>query len=170
MGTKRHAFLLIGALLLSHQGFAAEFTVNSTVDDVDFILGDGVCATATDQCTLRAAIQETNALNGADTINLPSGTYALTRPRDSSECNPWCPEQLTDERGDLDIIDGLTVTGSGPETTVIDASPIQSDEINSRVLHIAPGATVELRGLLIRGGSVRGDSLLEAAGSSTLAC
>jgi len=157
MGTKRHAILLIGALLLSQQGFAAEFTVDSTVDDVDLTPGDGVCATTTGQCTLRAAIQETNALNGADTINLPGGTYALTRPMDSSVCLAWCPEQLTDERGDLDITDDLTIIGSGPEITVIDASPILSDRINSRVLHIAPSATVELRGLLIRGGSVRGD-------------
>ena len=62
---------------LEYQSFAAEFTVDSTVDHVDLTPGDGVCATATGQCALRAATQETTALSGADTINVPSGTYAL---------------------------------------------------------------------------------------------
>jgi len=154
MGTKRHATLLIGALVLSHQGFAAEFTVDSNEDAVDINPGDGVCATATGQCALRAAIQETNALNGADTINVPSGTYALTRPIDSSEFING-PSGYTIEIGDLDITDELTIIGSGPEATVIDASPMQlaDDTSKAGVFHIAPSATVELRGLLIRGGS-----------------
>jgi CSLREA domain-containing protein len=172
MGTKRHAILLIGALLLSHQGFAAEFTVNNTEDAVDLTPGDGVCVTATGQCTLRAAIQETNALNGADTINLPSSTYELTRPRDTSLCDFACPELLTDERGDLDITDELTIIGSGSETTVIDALSIQSidDRVsNARVLHIGPEATVELRGLLIRGGrDIGGGGGIFNAGALTL--
>lgn len=65
----------IGPVLVAH---AATFTVNSTADAVDAALGDGVCATAGGQCTLRAAIQEANALAGADTITLPAGTYILT--------------------------------------------------------------------------------------------
>ncbi|HLF22534.1 MAG TPA: CSLREA domain-containing protein, partial [Burkholderiales bacterium] len=40
--------------------WAAVFTVNSTVDAVDFKPGDGVCETALGNgvCSLRAAIQE----------------------------------------------------------------------------------------------------------------
>ena len=38
------------------------FTVNSTLDDGDANPGDGVCRTAGGVCTLRAAIQEANAL------------------------------------------------------------------------------------------------------------
>ena len=48
---------------------AKQFNVNSTRDAVDANPGDGVCATATGECTLRAAIQETNALRGADCIS-----------------------------------------------------------------------------------------------------
>src|SRR6266478_3035039 len=59
---------------------AATFTVNCTMDDVDAAPGDGICSTATGACTLRAAIQETNALPGPDSIMLPAGSYTLTIP------------------------------------------------------------------------------------------
>jgi CSLREA domain-containing protein len=53
---------------------AATFTVDSTGDDPDASPGNGVCQTAGGQCTLRAAIQEVNALTpGPHTIafNIP---------------------------------------------------------------------------------------------------
>ena len=46
--------------------------VNSVLDAVDALPGDGLCATSTGVCTLRAAIQEANALSGADTITFSS--------------------------------------------------------------------------------------------------
>ncbi len=69
---------LVHVLTLS---WAATFTVNSTADGADASPGNGVCATAAGVCTLRAAVQEANALAGADTINfsLPTGsTITLT--------------------------------------------------------------------------------------------
>lgn len=49
--------------------FAASFAVNSTGDAPDDNPGDGSCETATaGQCTLRAAIEEANALGGDDQI------------------------------------------------------------------------------------------------------
>lgn len=53
---------------------AATFTVNSTADDSDASPGNGVCQTAGGVCTLRAAIQEANALPGPHTIafNIPT--------------------------------------------------------------------------------------------------
>jgi CSLREA domain-containing protein len=58
---------------------AAVFTVNSPSDVVDANRGNGVCETAAGNgvCTLRAAIQEANALAGADQIILPPNTYLL---------------------------------------------------------------------------------------------
>jgi CSLREA domain-containing protein len=44
------------------------FVVNNTGDANDNSAGDGSCATSTSVCTLRAAIQEANAVAGADTI------------------------------------------------------------------------------------------------------
>ncbi len=51
------------------------FTVNSTLDVADANPGDGVCRTADGVCTLRAAIQEANALPtcGPMLITLPAG-------------------------------------------------------------------------------------------------
>jgi CSLREA domain-containing protein len=60
------AIALFG-VFLSASAQAAVVTVNSPLDDVDANPGDGVCVTG-GVCTLRAAIQETNALAGADTI------------------------------------------------------------------------------------------------------
>ncbi len=56
-------------------GPALAFDVDTTVDGPDDDPGDGICATAIGPCTLRAAIEEANALGGAHTINLPQGTY-----------------------------------------------------------------------------------------------
>src|SRR5688572_13580573 len=55
----------------------ANLSVNSTADQSDANPGDGLCATGAGVCTLRAAIQEANALPGADTITLPPGVYSL---------------------------------------------------------------------------------------------
>ena len=58
--------------LASHTVRAAPltFVVNSVNDVADANAGDGICQTATNgECTLRAAIDESNAHAGADTIN-----------------------------------------------------------------------------------------------------
>ncbi|MGH9260064.1 MAG: CSLREA domain-containing protein, partial [Acidimicrobiales bacterium] len=51
--------------------------VNSTVDAADTNPGDGVCATGAGTCTLRAAIQEANAVDDPNNIEVPAGTYVL---------------------------------------------------------------------------------------------
>ena len=56
-------------MLLGAPAGAASFLVTSTGNGADANPGDGACATAGAVCTLRAAIQEANALAGADTIN-----------------------------------------------------------------------------------------------------
>ena len=81
------------------------FGVDSSEDSKDASPGDGICATSAGVCTLRAAIQETNALPGEDAIEVPAGNYVLTIPGSDEDraCN-----------GDLDISDDLTLTGAGP--------------------------------------------------------
>lgn len=63
--------------LFSNVAFSATFTVNDSGDAVDMTLGDGICATAGAVCTLRAAIGESNALAGTDTINAQLGTTTI---------------------------------------------------------------------------------------------
>src|SRR4051812_21769471 len=47
----------------------ANFTVNAVGDAGDDDPGDGECRTAADVCTLRAALEESNALTSADVID-----------------------------------------------------------------------------------------------------
>ncbi len=89
--TQRKRFLLAIALfcsMLFYMGLEAEigaalpmatFTVNNNGDGNDATPGDGVCETATGNgiCTLRAAIHETNALSGADTIHFESAISVI---------------------------------------------------------------------------------------------
>ena len=56
------------AITASNHTPNATFTVNSSSDQSDTNPGNGVCATSSLTCTLRAAIEEANALPGADTI------------------------------------------------------------------------------------------------------
>ena len=81
------------ALAPDRAAAALPIAVNDTTDRPDRSIGNGVCATAAGTCTLRAAIQEANALLGQDTITLPPGTFELenpsvmtpvVRPRDTS--------------------------------------------------------------------------------------
>ncbi|MGH9458687.1 MAG: Ig-like domain-containing protein, partial [Thermoanaerobaculia bacterium] len=90
-----------------------DFTVDSTVDAPDANPGDGICATSTLECTLRAAVQEANAYPGPSTITLPSGTYTLTLAGASED---------SAATGDLDTLERLTIVGAGAGTTIIDGN------------------------------------------------
>ena len=59
--------LFIG-LIFGSAAQAATFTVDDNGDGSDANPGNGICATAGGVCTLRAAIEEANALGGSDTI------------------------------------------------------------------------------------------------------
>ncbi len=74
------AIAIVGYFMTVPQSAAtlASFTVNSTVDAPDASPGDGMCADVSGNCTLRAAITESNFVGGANVITVPSGTYALT--------------------------------------------------------------------------------------------
>lgn len=70
-------------VLFSSPAQAATFTVNNSGNANDNNAGNGTCATAAGVCTLRAAIQEANALAGTHTINFNIPTtdanYSTTR-------------------------------------------------------------------------------------------
>jgi predicted outer membrane repeat protein len=77
--------------------------VNSNGDEGDSSPGDGYCRTGSSltNCTLRAAIEESNAHPGADTINfnLPAGNTTIAVPAEL----PWIDGNL--------ILDGTTQPG-----------------------------------------------------------
>jgi CSLREA domain-containing protein len=105
------------------------FMVSTTTDKAD-----GLCDA---DCSLREAIQDSNASPGPDTVLLPPGMYVLTL------LGPGEDESAT---GDLDVMDELDLVGKGPATTVIDGNE------GDRVLHVLPGASASLWGLTLRGG------------------
>ena len=132
--------LLMG--LVSAMSHPTMFEVNSTEDATDAQPGDGVCETAQGNgiCTLRAAIQESNALAGENHITVPASTYTL-----------MIGGVLEDESafGDLDITDDLILTGDGADNTIIDGNALD------RVFHIAnENAVVQMSWLTIRNGDI----------------
>jgi CSLREA domain-containing protein len=141
-GNKSSRGILIGLALLGvfliAPAQAAVFTVNSPADVVDASTGNGICETAPGNgvCTLRAAIQEANALAGADQIILPPNTYVLT---------------IVTE---LTITSSLTITGGDASTTIIDGN--KGVRTNSGVLVIDSG-TVSISGVTIRNGGRTGN-------------
>ncbi len=80
--------------------FAHTFTVNSTGDAPDASAGNGTCATSGNVCTLRAAIQETNALAGRDLIR-----FGLTNSITIT------PTSALPAITDMATIDGTTESG-----------------------------------------------------------
>jgi hypothetical protein len=73
---------LVILLCLTPAGFAVTFTVNSSSDSHDSTPGDGICDDGLNLinsgCSLRAALDEANALEGSDTILIP-GTVSPIR-------------------------------------------------------------------------------------------
>jgi hypothetical protein len=135
--------LWLVALVSSTAAGAAVFNVDDTADLVDANLADGVCSTAVGTCTLRAAVQQANALTGAgtDTINVPAGTYRLTLAGTGEDAAA---------QGDLDITDVVDIFGAGPELTTIDGGGLD------RVFHVHAPAAASISGVRIQGGAAVG--------------
>ena len=93
---------IVGYFAAAPQSAAATtFTVNSTVDAPDANPGDGICDDGLGNCTLRAAVTESNFIGGANVITVPAGTYLLTIGPFDDEFNA---AGATMESGDLDKI------------------------------------------------------------------
>jgi CSLREA domain-containing protein len=147
----------IPALVLAGIGFGllhdaparavgATFVVDITADEADDSPGDAVCETSGGGCSLRAAVQEANALAGADTITLPAGiyTFALNGPNEDAAAT-----------GDLDITESLTITGAGPGSTIVQAGD-GITPATDRVFDVVAG-TVDISGVTVRYGIVPTD-------------
>lgn len=120
-------FVLCLGLAGAHGARGAVFNVTTTADNLD--AGGG---------SLRRAIYEANQTAEADTINVPAGTYTLSRTGDRED---------TGYIGDLDIREEITIAGAGAGSTVIDGGGID------RVFHVLY-RTATFSGLTITGGNV----------------
>ena len=146
----RRLALMLCALACAPTLRAASFAVDRLDDAVDMLPGDGMCLAIGGGCTLRAAIQESNALAGPDTLQLAAGSHVLSLP--------GIDEDLSSQ-GDLDVTDALTIEGAGPLVTVIDGGALD------RVLDVLPADSaraVALRDLSLRNGRL--DSFSQNSG------
>ncbi len=133
------ALLVVLSLAVGPLAQAATFVVSTTSDAVDVAPGNGVCADALGACSLRAAIQEANALAGVDRIELSAGVYVLSLAGRGEDLAAT---------GDLDVRSPLALVGAGAGVTVIDANEID------RVLDVHPGSgSVRVEGVTVRRGS-----------------
>jgi Ca2+-binding RTX toxin-like protein len=126
-----------GLQCLEERLLLTTFVVDSVLDTVDANPGDGVAADAAGRVTLRAAVQEANALPGVDSILLPAGTFFLTRLGRGEQAAAT---------GDLDITDDLTITGAGANLTDLDGFA------QDRLFDVFAGVTVTISGVKIHGG------------------
>lgn len=112
---------------------AATFTVNNNGTAADLTPGDGICQTAGGNCTLRAAVQEANALAGNDIINFNPSVTSITV---SSELP-------------INNFGTLTINGNGADVLTVSGS-------TSRVFLINNSATAIINDLAITNGNGAG--------------
>ncbi len=105
---------------------AADFVVNNNGDAGDSSTLDEVCATAGGVCTLRAAVQQAEALSGADTVTVPGMTITLG--------------------SQLSITKTMTLQGAGGRSTIITGTP-------GHILIGIGGGDVQIRDLALQGAS-----------------
>src|SRR5712692_9745963 len=122
------------------------FQVTTTTDAPDVSPGDGICADAAGQCTLRAAVQEADAQpsGSAITIMVPAGTFPLKLGVLSLTANT------------------ITVQGAGGGATTVDGRNA------SQVFNVSPAASVTLGQLAIIHGNASLGGGIENAGTLTL--
>src|SRR5258706_4354151 len=124
----------------SPDGTLASFVVNDTGDAADSNIGNGICDTNAapgDQCTLRAAIQETNAVFSNDTI-----TFSLP----ASSTIPLSTA-LPDINGNLTL--------TGPGSTQLTVTRSTAGGTPAFRIFTVNGATTNFSGLTITNGKTQ---------------
>jgi CSLREA domain-containing protein len=140
---------------------ASTFTVDSTTDAGDADPSNGVCATDDGACTLRAAVQQANALAGPDEVDIPAGTYRLTIAGTGEDAAAT---------GDLDVTESLTVIGASARTVTLSGKP--SGDLNAqatdRVFDVQAGGSLTMSKVTVDGGAAQVGGNIRAAGPVSL--
>lgn len=125
----------LGLIAVAPAQAAGTFEVDTTADTVDANPGNGRCADAQRDCSLRAAVQEANASGGA-TIELDDRTYRLAIAGAGEDAAAT---------GDLDVTSRITIEGDDAR---VDAGGID------RVFDIREGGSLKIEELTVEGGSI----------------
>jgi CSLREA domain-containing protein len=135
--TPRHVEFAASILLLVC--WAAPCSADDIYVTITADTNDGLCGGPVHfPCSLRDAVMLSNNMPGNDTIHVPPGEYRLTIPGMGED------SAVT---GDLDILDNVTIQGSGAGVTIVDALA------NDRVFHIPYNVWAYFNDLTIRGGN-----------------
>ncbi|MEZ4869994.1 MAG: choice-of-anchor Q domain-containing protein [Caldilineaceae bacterium] len=129
----------------------ADFLVDSFEEGADANPGDGFCATGEGLCTIRAAVQEANALPSKQVLALTRSLYMLNFEAPTilaafADNGPLATAEDGAVSGDLDITDNLEIVGLSAEESVIHANS------GDRVIEVLNGATLILRDVGLTGG------------------
>jgi hypothetical protein len=129
---------LIGCLCwLNWPVAASQWVVDTTVDLVDVMPGDGLCQTVQNSCSLRAAISSSNETASVDSIVIPAGHYQLSLAGANEDFN---------QSGDLDVLQPVMMQGAGQTEVVIDGLLLD------RILDIQANGPVEISGVSLSAG------------------
>jgi len=139
---RRSKILVALALLVPFVAQAASFAVTDTGDASDADTGDNVCATAGAVCTLRAALEQANALGaGPHTITLPDGTFTIATTLPS-------------------VTSDVAVIGASAATSIVQSSAPG----HPRIFLVPSGGRLALTGVTLTGAQVAGGSAILATG------
>jgi CSLREA domain-containing protein len=128
------------------------FGVNTLTDGVDADPNDDKCLTAGGLCTLRAAIQQANALpanHGSHEILLGTGIHVLSIPGAGEDASAT---------GDLDIDPPLEIRGAGAGVTIVSGGGLDRVfDVGAPPGHVSSGIDATLiRDLTIAAGDAAG--------------
>ena len=136
MSTTSLILALVALTLVATTVASADtFEVETGIDLPDTVPGDGFCFAQVGMfglCTLRAAVEESNALSGPDTIVLDEGIFTLE-----------------ETGGRLVIEEDLTITGAGVWLSVI-----TTDQGSFRIFDVESGADLSISHMALRGARV----------------
>jgi CSLREA domain-containing protein len=163
----------LGGLILGLAGVSPvravglTWTVDSTGDASDQNTGNILCRTIAGTCTLRAAIQQANAIDPGPgnhhTIILPAGTITMTLIG-AGEDDAFA--------GDYDIKRSMTIRGEGPGTTIIQGSTTTAEDAVDRIFDVQTlGIEFRLEDLTVRRGNahlVRGAAIRVNSASAAI--
>lgn len=129
----------IGAVMYSP---TASFVVTGSGDSNDLTAFDNLCLDSNGECTLRAAIQQANALAGSDTI-----TFAFSTPT-----------TINLRLGELSVSQSVTIIGSGARNlTVQRDSSIALARVFNVQAPFSDAAIVNISGVTVANGKMGTD-------------
>jgi len=153
--------LALAVMVTGSPAHGATFMVDATQDQRDADLGDDLCNNGTNDCTLRAAVQQANATEGPDVILVEPGLYVLNEGRGEDAARS----------GDLDVSGDVLIANQDcyPETRACSletqANVVISANGKGRVFEVLDG-TLELRGVTITSGDASAEPTCSGNGGA----